>query len=164
MSRFRSTFAVVGFGLVVTTALPAQACQLICVRTQASYNGNLGGMTGANAKCHAEFPGFKAAKGTDVLFSILPEGGDLWDNIWNLAPSSGSHCSNWTSTSGSGAVSQYCYNKYGGSSFNGTSYIPTFTNSCTGEATGDENRAPSKLVRGASDSCNNPKRLLCCNI
>ena len=72
MSRFRPLLAALGFGLVVTTALPAQACQLICMVTKKLYKGDYmtsGGKT-ATQKCAEEYPGFTFAQSRSILANL----------------------------------------------------------------------------------------------
>lgn len=66
----RRSIACLIFGIFFTASLPAQACQLVCVLTTEVYNGNLGGQAGADAKCHAEYPGFKFARSGSILRNI----------------------------------------------------------------------------------------------
>jgi hypothetical protein len=40
----------------------AGAATLVCAVTEATYTGDLGGISGANEKCDAEFPGFRFAR------------------------------------------------------------------------------------------------------
>lgn len=68
----RSFFIIVAALLLAAPA--AQACQLICMKTNQTYSGNLGGLSGADAKCALEFPGFKFARSTTIIAN-LPNGG-----------------------------------------------------------------------------------------
>ena len=65
--------------LAILAAAPtAQACQLICQVTNATYTGNLGGLAGADAKCAAEFPGFKFPRSMSLPLNlgIASDGGN----------------------------------------------------------------------------------------
>jgi hypothetical protein len=76
----------------------------ILMMTAATYTGNLGGTTGADAKCVAEFgPGWKFAEAGKIQAGVVPTGGAL---AWvNEAPSS--FCSGWTNGTGSFTARAY---------------------------------------------------------
>ena len=46
------------------------ACQLVCMVTNQTYNGNLGGLAGADAICDGEFKGFKFARSLSILANL----------------------------------------------------------------------------------------------
>lgn len=48
----------------------AMACQLVCMLTNQLYNGDLGGLAGADTKCDAEFKGFKFARSRSILANL----------------------------------------------------------------------------------------------
>lgn len=51
-------------------AAPANACQLVCMYTEIAYEGDLGGLAGADAKCALQFPGFKFARSRHALMNL----------------------------------------------------------------------------------------------
>lgn len=115
-------------GAAMLVSSHAQACQLICVTTNTSYTGDLGGIAGADAKCAAEFPGFRFARNRSLLANTIAASasnlrlnqlagyssvtnafltaaaftGDAWIGHANI------NCSGWTSSSsGGGATSAF---------------------------------------------------------
>jgi len=96
-----------GIGAVLIALLgvaaPAHACELICVQTTQAYDGNLGGLAGADAKCAAEFPGFRfmrtpmnvlqVAGGTAGSYGGSGQIPAAWTNEKT------NNCGNWTSNS-----------------------------------------------------------------
>jgi hypothetical protein len=56
--------------IAILYSAPANACQLVCMYTEANHDGNLGGLAGADAKCALQFPGFKFARSRHVLMNI----------------------------------------------------------------------------------------------
>ncbi len=68
--------------------------------TTATYQGNLGGLTGANAKCHSEFPDSHFCSDTEYLQTGDRTAGVAWVNGKGypaLTANTGTfNCSNWT--------------------------------------------------------------------
>ena len=80
-------------------AAPAFSCQLVCVKTNQAYTGNLGGLAGADAKCAAEYPGFKFAREISFLANTVSNEGDAVNLRGRINVDSTANCSNWTSDS-----------------------------------------------------------------
>lgn len=109
------TYAV-ALTIMVGLAAPANACQLVCMLTIAKYNGNLGGMAGANAKCNTEYPGFKFARSVAMLGALPNMNADSRPHAfflgmpatgaWVSTDQGGNSCMSWTDSGGvaSGAV------------------------------------------------------------
>lgn len=98
---------VLGIAVVLATLAgapaPAKACELICLKTKQTYDGNLGGLAGADAKCDAEYPGFRFARGSLDLYGIPGVGAATSQGSWmGNSSSSYADCSQWTSTAGNG--------------------------------------------------------------
>ena len=103
-------------------------------QTAAIYNGNLGGFSGADAKCAAEFgTGWKFAEIGKLVSGISVTGGTGM-SAWINNATYGSSCGNWTNSGGG---------------LNG-SYL---------SATG----TPAMWVANGSQTCANPLRLVCVN-
>jgi hypothetical protein len=103
----------------------ANACQLVCMATSTKYDGNLGGIAGADAKCAAEYPGFKAARSWTILANV-PNANTFAYNTngtWAFGADSVNNCSGWTSNSGwagSAIVNQNAWNTVGKTNSGGT--------------------------------------------
>ncbi len=104
--------------LALSLLLPSisQACDYKCFRTSTRYNGNLGGLAGADAKCAAEFgPSFQFARNTSYIAAarMMMELGSGFYYSWvGLTPDSGSTCGNWLSSASDyiGNVATTSYN------------------------------------------------------
>ena len=75
--------------------------------TRVTYSGNLGGLSGADAKCAADFgTGWRFATVWEMASCIgVPASSSTAPPLWIHSPS-GSNCSNWTSNdSGQGSYS-----------------------------------------------------------
>src|SRR5207249_3967520 len=74
---------------------------LVLHSTTATYQGNLGGRTGATQKCRAEFPGSHFPTATEVQVA-LNERGIVWlvsETDWSwLDNPNGQSCQEWTRT------------------------------------------------------------------
>lgn len=92
----------------------ANACELICLMTNTKYTGNLGGLSGADAKCAAEYPGFKFMRtpmaisrvagtvaSSAVDYSAVPVMGV--HSAWTNGPNGTNTCTNWTDGGGWGS-------------------------------------------------------------
>lgn len=66
--------AALAVAAAVSFATPAIALHRICLKTVATYNGNLGGYAGADAKCDLEFPGFKFPGNYTTAIDAIPYG------------------------------------------------------------------------------------------
>lgn len=114
-------FITAGFVMAMMVPIQAQACQLICTVTTATYTGNLGGLAGADAKCAAEFPGFKFMRSPTLammnlnsasLIAALQYAGvnssinGSYRGAWSGPAQNyvGNDCSVWTGTSGNGSI------------------------------------------------------------
>lgn len=77
--------------------------------TATAYDGNLGGINGANAKCNAEFPGYHMCSweelGAAGRTGCMPPPGQYFDILWSFVDRSGvsNNCNRWTSNA-------VCYN------------------------------------------------------
>ncbi|MDD5377140.1 MAG: hypothetical protein PHH16_03415 [Candidatus Gracilibacteria bacterium] len=98
-------------GNVSCGGLPAISCNTAGTNfagfTTNTYDGNMGGVPGANAKCAAEFPGSRIANLSEIKCS-LPQAvwiNDLPSGI--LSAWSDSHCYGWTSNSFSLSFNPY---------------------------------------------------------
>jgi hypothetical protein len=94
--------------LLLAAPAQSQGCQLTCLMTSTLYNGNLGGLAGADAKCNLEFPGWKFARNISYLgaVNIIP----AMDQPPHYGFVGGyeAPCTSWTSTSG--ATASYARN------------------------------------------------------
>lgn len=107
----RRLISILSLSLIGFAPLSAQACQLMCFLTNTTYNGStIGGLSGADAKCAAEFSGFRFVRNGTIAYS-LPSATSLATDLaqnfgyaWvgSSAGSTTNTCSNFTSTSGNG--------------------------------------------------------------
>jgi hypothetical protein len=152
--------------LLILPAHATMACQLVCMVTNQTYSGNLGGLGGADAICDGEFKGFKFARSLSVLAN-LPGG----------APSSGNRIYVHNTVNGWVGRDPDETNPPGGSDSNGAVGVSPYPgaslvagawvhgpNHCTNwssAAFGDFGR-----ISGApySSRCNAARPLLCCNL
>lgn len=130
------------FLLLTTLGLSsnAHACELICVQTLQTYTGDLGGFTGADAKCAAEFPGFKFMRAPYSMFKggAAFVGGAAQTNLGfvNAVP----NCNAWTNGSTGGSVMLRQIRAAAGVDY------------------------PEIVSETTSGSCSFPERLWCCNM
>ena len=87
--------------MILGLASPAVACQLVCVKTIQKYDGNLGGLAGADAKCAAEYPGFKFARNISFPANAIKSSHHslLYGSRVHSNVGSTMNCSVWTSAS-----------------------------------------------------------------
>lgn len=155
--------------LTMAYSLPSLACQTMCMRTRALHNGNLGGLAGADAKCNAEYPGFKAARSPDIVLNVsgANEGTDLAKGSTTLLKDTwdvgyvGNNCTNWTNGSngalGASSIACFDYQTWSDHDFDpGTPDTAMTFNTCG--ATGQTG------FKATSIACNNTKSILCCNV
>jgi hypothetical protein len=169
MRRIDSRLALMVVSLAsLFISLPAQACQLVCIRTTAAFQGNFAStypnmQAAADDKCHQEYPGFKAARSHDVLYNI-PAGSDsvngissLSQNTWRLKATN--NCTNFTALAGNGTVVKPCVDYQASGDWDGDPMTPDTLaafNTCgplgtTGFGT-------------INVTCNTPQQILCCNM
>ena len=97
--------------ITLTYSMPSAACQLVCMRTKAKYDGRLTGMfegtnytdgwLGGDARCRKEYPNFKMARSGDMRGNTA---GGMTLEGWGAGALAG--CGNWNSSNGS---TQYSY-------------------------------------------------------
>ncbi len=87
--------------VALALALPSLswACDYKCFQTTARYEGNLGGISGADAKCATEYPGFKFARNAWMVAASMSTP-MMPPNAWLNHNSD--NCTGWTTNSGNG--------------------------------------------------------------
>ena len=145
--------------IAILYSAPANACQLVCMYTEASYQGDLGGLAGADAKCALQFPGFKFARSRHVLMNLSGLAGSVetqttYTNQTYASPdgiAAAPTSSVSTSSPNAGAV------PYAWTGFNGCANWTSNSNFATG---------PINKLNGPNytATCNGNLPLLCCNM
>lgn len=169
MRRIDSRLALMVVSLAsLFISLPAQACQLVCIRTTAAFQGNFAStypnmQAAADDKCNQEYPGFKAARTHDVLYNI-PAGSDsvngissLSQNTWRLKASN--NCTNFTTLAGTGTVVKPCTDT--------SAYIDHDSDPMTPDVYTTMNTCGPVGTTGfgtISVFCNTAQQILCCNM
>ena len=75
---------------------------IMCTVTRENYQGDLGGPSGADAKCASEFDAGWAFSNHSLMVNVgNSEARSILNPSWAIAPSN-STCSNWSSTSSNG--------------------------------------------------------------
>jgi hypothetical protein len=137
--------------LALSLLLPvsANACAYKCFITNNTYDGNLGGLSGADAKCATEYPGFKFARnGSQVVAQA--QGTTIEGRIFQINTSSPyNNCSGWTSNSNTELGTPYGINA-------GPNGFPYMINSLQSNGHGY-----STVL--TYHNCSIPQPLWCCN-
>lgn len=135
-----------------------------CKRTTATYNGNLGGFAGADAKCAAEYPDYRFARDVSFVYYAADERADGLMNSRQFGfDAVGANCYNWTSTSGYMTDRlQLVQDEYelqissGGSPFN--------YGVARRSAGGKRVEGPNGILqKDQNETCSAPQQIWCCN-
>lgn len=153
-SLFRSPrfLALAMIGVASLSPLSAQACQLMCFLTVTKYTGSqVGGLAGGDAKCAAEYSGFKFLRNSSMYTMNVQPASQANNGIYNELSSNG------------GNSSPYTFAWVGDSGSAHTSSV-SCTNFTSNSGSGPIIGAYSSNIYSAYAPCNIAAPLMCCNM
>jgi hypothetical protein len=139
---------------------PANACELICIKTENRYSGDLGGLAGADAKCAAEYPGFKFSRSASLVEGYAVSKsygvpGITGGYTWGIQPP-------YTNILDGGGNFRFFGTAWAGGVINNCSDWTSTSNVIPGNAMGRQGSSTQLYVDIAT--CNHTLSLICCNM